>query len=133
MMLAHAASVPRNLTKSRSMPRSSWKGYLKLSLVSVPVKGYTANVASAEIRLNQLHAECHSRIKYQKVCPIHGEVPADQIVSGYEFAKDQYVVVDADEIEKLRTPAEKSVNIQAFVPHDAIEPTYYTGRTYYLV
>ena len=56
------------------MPRSSWKGYLKLSLVSVPVKGYTASKATSEIRLYQLHSECHSRIKYQKVCPIHGEV-----------------------------------------------------------
>ena len=48
-------------------PRSSWKGFIKLSLVSVPVKAYTANVTSAEIRLNQLHKDCHSQIKYQKV------------------------------------------------------------------
>ena len=77
-------------------PRSSWKGFIKLSLVSVPVKAYTASQSGADIRLNQLHAECHSRIKYQKTCPVHGEVSNDEIVSGYEFAKGQYVVVVPD-------------------------------------
>src|SRR4029078_10974780 len=113
MMLAHAASVPRNLTKSRSMPRSSWKGYLKLSLVSVPVRGYTANVAAAEIRLHQLHSECHSRIRYQKTCRIHGEVPKEEIVSGYEYAKGEYVVIEPEELARLRGETEKAVTIDA--------------------
>src|SRR6476619_4592626 len=132
MMLAHAASVPRNLTKSRSMPRSSWKGYLKLSLVSVPVKGYTANVASAEIRLNQLHSECHSRIRYQKVCPIHGEVPKEEIVSGYEYAKGEYVIIEPEEIAKLRGERERAVTIDAIVSQHTIDPVYFTDKTYYL-
>jgi DNA end-binding protein Ku len=115
------------------MPRSSWKGYLKLSLVSVPVKGFTANVSAAEIRLHQLHSECHSRIKYQKVCPIHGEVPKEEIVSGYEYAKGQYVVIEPDELAKLRGERERAVTIDAVVPHDTIEPLYFTDKTYYLV
>ena len=73
-------------------PRSSFKGFLRLSLVSVPVKGFTATQTSQEIRLNQLHAECNSRVKYQKTCPTHGELSNDDIVSGYEYAKDQYVI-----------------------------------------
>ena len=82
--------------------RSTWKGYLKLSLVSVPVKAYTSTSSGGgEIRLNQLHAECHSRINYKKTCPIHGEVPADQIVSGYEYAKDQYVIIVDTRIVEL--------------------------------
>jgi hypothetical protein len=59
--------------------RSAWKGYLKLSLVSVPVKAYTASASEgAEIKLNQLHQECKSRIQYKKSCPIHGQIPSDQ-------------------------------------------------------
>src|SRR5262245_1432248 len=113
--------------------RSSWKGFLKLSLVSVPVKAYTASSsAGSSVSLNQLHADCHSRIKYQKTCPIHGEVSTDQIVMGYEFAKGQYVVVDTDELDKLRTESDKSINVRSFVPADAIDPVYHSGRTYYL-
>lgn len=114
--------------------RSSWKGFLKLSLVSVPVKAFTATpTQSGEIRLNQLHKDCGSRIRYQKTCPIHGEVTQDQIVSGYEHAKDQYVVIDPSEIEKIRKEDPKAVSIQEFVPHDAIDPAYYSGATHYLL
>ena len=116
------------------MPRSSWKGYLKLSLVSVPVKGYTASKSAGEVRLNQLHETCHSRIKYKKTCPIHGEVPNDEIVSGYEYADGQYVVIDPEELDKLRTETEKrAVNVDVVVPLKAIDPIYYTDKTYYLV
>ncbi len=114
-------------------PRPSWKGFLKLSLVSVPVKAFTANETSAEIHLNQLHATCNNRIRYQKTCPEHGEVSAEEIVSGYEYAKGQYVVVDPDELDRLRTAADKAVNIQGFVAAAAIEPMYHAGRTYYLL
>jgi len=114
--------------------RSSWKGFLKLSLVSVPVKAYTATASgSSEIRLNQLHAECHSRINYKKTCPIHGEVAGDQIVSGYEYSKGQYVVVDTDELDKLRTEDDKAINIDTFVAPSELDPVYASGKTYYLV
>jgi DNA end-binding protein Ku len=114
--------------------RSSWKGFLKLSLVSVPVKAYTATASGGgEVRLNQLHAECHSRINYKKTCPIHGEVPNDQIVSGFEYSKGQYVIVDPEEVEKLRTPDEKAINIDAFVPPSTVDPTYFSGKSYYLI
>jgi DNA end-binding protein Ku len=114
--------------------RSSWKGFLKISLVALPVKAYTAtNTSGSEIHLNQLHAECHSRINYKKTCPIHGEVTNDQIVSGYEHSKGQYVVVDTDELDKLRTEDEKAINIDVFIRPDALDPIYSTGRTYYLV
>jgi len=71
--------------------RSSWKGYIRLSLISVPVKAYSASTSDRTIRLNQLHQGCHSPVKYRKVCPIHGELTADAVVSGYEYAKGQYV------------------------------------------
>ncbi len=115
-------------------PRSSWKGYIKLSLVSVPVKAYTAtSSAGGGIHLNQLHADCNSRINYKKFCPVHGEVTSDAIVSGYEYAKGQYVVVDPDELDKLLTEDDKAVAIDTFIRPDAIDPIYETGKTYYLV
>jgi DNA end-binding protein Ku len=113
--------------------RSSWKGYLKLSLVSVPVKAYTATSSTSSIHLNQLHEECHSRIKYQKVCPIHGEVPNDEIVSAYEYAKGQYVVTDTAELDKLRSEGDKSITVDKFVPADELDSLYHSGTTYYLL
>ena len=113
-------------------PRSSWKGFLRLSLVSVPVKAFTAHETGSEIRLNQLHTECHGRIRYQKVCAEHGEVPASDIVSGFEYGKGQYVVVDPDDLQKLRPQSDKTVGIHGFIPTDALDPVYFAGRTYYL-
>ena len=77
--------------------RPSWKGHLRLSLVTVPVKAFTAsNSSSGEVRLNQLHNECNSRIQYKKTCPIHGEVSTAEIVSGYEYSKGSYVKIDPE-------------------------------------
>jgi DNA end-binding protein Ku len=115
------------------VPRTSWKGFLRLSLISVPVKAFTANNTSEEIHLNQLHKECNSRVRYQKVCPEHGELNNEQIVKGYEYAKDQYVVIEPEEIDKLRTKADRSVNIDGFIPADAIDPVFFSGRTNYLL
>lgn len=115
-------------------PRSTWKGFLRLSLVSIPVKAYTASSSGgSEISLNQLHDKCHSRIRYQKVCPIHGEVTGDEIVMGYEYAKGQYVVVDPAELDKLRTESDKAINVDTFVPIGYIDPIYHSGKDYYLV
>ena len=111
-----------------------WKGYLKISLVSLPVKAFSAtSEARGGIQFHQLHAECHSRIKHVKTCPIHGEVTTDEIVSGYEFAKDQYVVVDPDELEKLRPQGDKSIAIDTFIRPDQLDPLYQAGRLYYLL
>jgi DNA end-binding protein Ku len=112
----------------------SWKGFVKLSLVAFPVKAYTAAVSGeGRIQLNQLHAECNSRINYKKTCPLHGEVENRDIVSGYEYTKGRYVVVDPTELDMLRTAADKAINVSAFVAPDAIEEAYYDERTYYLV
>ena len=113
--------------------RSSWKGYLQLSLVSIPVKAFTATASGGgEVRLNQLHNECKSRIKYQKTCPTHGVIPNDEIVKGYEFAKDQYVVIDDSELDSLRTESDKAINVDKFVSPDDVDPVYFSGKNYYL-
>lgn len=76
---------------------------------------------------------CHSRIHYQKVCPIHGEVSNDEIVSGYEYGRGKYVEIEPEELDRLRTNREKALTIDAFVPPDEIDPIYYDGRMYYLL
>lgn len=116
------------------MPRPSWKGFLRLSLVSVPVEAINA-VSSEDdgVALHQLHAKCHSRIRYQKICPIHGEVSNDEIVLGYEREKGQYVVVEKEEVKELKGKAEKAINIDTFVAPDAIDPMQFEGRVYYLL
>ena len=114
--------------------RSVWKGFIRFSLVAIPVKAYTAMVTGGGgISLNQLHRACHSRIQQKKVCPIHGELKADDIVSGYEFDAGKYVVVDPDEIEKLRSQSEKAATITAFVKPEVVDARYFSGRTNFLV
>src|SRR5262245_38089849 len=114
--------------------RSSWEGFLRLNLISVPVKAYSATVANrGKIGFHQIHAKCNSRIRYKKVCPIHGEVPNDEIVSGYEIADGQYVLIDRKELTKLRPDADKAISIDVFIRPEALDPVYYTDRTYYLV
>lgn len=114
--------------------RSVWSGFIRFGLVSVPVKAYTAAASGGGgISLNQLHRECHSRIQYKKTCPIHGEVRNDEIVSGYEFSKGQYVVVEPEELDKMRTPSEKAIDIRAFIPPQRVDARYFTGKTWYLL
>lgn len=114
--------------------RTSWKGYLKLSLVSVPVKSYSAvSPDEGEIHFHQLHSKCHSRIKYVKTCPVHGPVPSSEIVKGYEYAKGEYVEVEEAELDALRSDEEKAVNVEAIVSRGAIDSLYLTERSSYLV
>lgn len=113
--------------------RTSWKGFLKLSLISVPVKAFTANDTAGEVHLNQLHKDCNARVKYMKVCPEHGELKSEAIVSGYEHHKDQYVVVDPEDLDKLRTKTDRAVSIDGFIPQEAIDGMYFAGKAHYLL
>ena len=114
--------------------RSVWSGFIRFGLVSVPVKAYTAAASGGGgISLNQLHKDCHSRINYKKTCPLHGELKAEEIVSGFEFAKGQFVIIDPAEIEKLRAANEKAIDVKAFIPPDVIDARYFAGKTWYLV
>lgn len=113
--------------------RSTFKGFLRLSLVTVPVRAATATISEETIQLNQLHDECHSRVKYAKMCPIHGELSNEEIVKGYQYAKDQYVIIDNDELAKLRHESDKAIEIRGFVKAEEVDPMYFSGRTYYLL
>lgn len=114
--------------------RSTWKGYLKLSLISVPVKAFTCTVSGGgDVRLNQLHAECKSRVNYKKTCPIHGELKSEDIVSGYEYAKDQYVIIDPDEIDKVRSEDDKAIKVDVLIKPEQVDAMYNAGKSYYLI
>ena len=114
--------------------RPSWEGHLTFNLVSIPIKAFNAvGAGSGKIGFHLLHKGCNERIRYKKVCPVHGEVANEEIVSGYEYAKGEYAVVPAGEKAKLKAKDDKAIDIDTFVPPAAIDPIYFSGRTYYLV
>lgn len=114
--------------------RTSWEGYLKLNLLSVPVKAYNAAISGGgSTGFHLIHEKCHNRIQYKKVCPVHGEVANDEIVSAYEVSKGSYVPVAAEEREKLRPEDEKAITIDTFIRPGDLDPMYYGDRSYYVV
>jgi DNA end-binding protein Ku len=114
--------------------RPSWSGLLRLSLVTVPVKAYAAVSSSAAAsRFHFLHAGCQQRIAYRKHCPQHGAVEAAAIVRGYEYAPDNYVVVESQELEALRPARDKALILEQFVPLAEVDPTFFAGRSLHLV
>jgi DNA end-binding protein Ku len=125
----------RRVQTHKSTPwKATWKGQLRFGLVSFQVEAI--NVRAKEegnIQFHQLHAKCHSRIHYEKVCPIHGKVSNHEIVSGYEYEPGKYVEIDSDELDALRTDDERALSIDNFVQPTAVDPIYFDGRTYYLV
>jgi DNA end-binding protein Ku len=116
------------------MAHFSWKAVIRLSLVTVPVRGYNASVpGEGDIRFNQLHKSCKNRIRYKKTCPVHGEVENDEIVAGYEYAQGQYAVIDRRELDELRPQQDKEIGLDTFIPLGSIDPLYMDGRNYYLI
>ena len=112
--------------------RATWKGYLKISLVTIPIKVFPATDAGATLSFNQLHAECQTRIQQKRWCPsCQREVPNTDIVKGYEFEKGRYVVVEDEDIEKVRVDSTRVINLEKFTDDTAIDPIY-LERPYYL-
>ncbi|MGE4486125.1 MAG: Ku protein [Oscillospiraceae bacterium] len=110
----------------------SHRSVISFGLVAIPVAMYTATQDN-DIHLNQLHREDQSRIRYKKTCAHCGEeiTPGD-IVKGYEYDKDRYVVITDEEIEKIKTEKEKSIQILHFASLNQISPVYY-DKTYQAV
>jgi DNA end-binding protein Ku len=112
--------------------RPTWKGYLKISLVNIPVKVFPATDSGATLSFNQLHAECQTRIQQKRWCPqCQREVPNTDIVKGFEFEKGRYVVVGDEEIDKVRVDSTRVINLEQFTDDTAIDPIY-LERPYYL-
>src|SRR5215471_8441880 len=112
--------------------RPTWKGYLKISLVNIPVKVFPATDAAATLSFNQLHAECQTRIQQKRWCPnCQKEVPNTDLVKGYEFEKGRYVVINEEDIEKVRVDSTRVINLEKFTDDTEIDPIY-LERPYYL-
>jgi len=106
----------------------AWEGYLRLNLLSVPVKAYSATVSGhGKIGFHLIHSKCNSRIRYKKTCPIHGEVPNDEIVSGYEVSDGKYVLVEKEELAKLKADADKAIAIDVFIRPEDLDPVVLHG------
>lgn len=113
------------------MPRSLWKGTLSFGLVTIPVQLFSATENKTP-SFNQLREADRSRISYKRVAKADGEeVAYDDIVKGYEYARDHYVVFTKEELDKLRPASSRSIEIEQFVPLEQIDPIYF-DRTYYL-
>jgi DNA end-binding protein Ku len=113
------------------MARAIWSGSIGFGLVSIPVKLFGAT-ESKDISFNLLHATCGTRLKQLRWCPTHEqEVPWNETVRGYEYAKDQYVTLTDEDFEKLPLPSKHTIDLAAFVKEDEIDPVYYE-RSYHL-
>src|SRR4051794_17298075 len=114
--------------------RTAWKGFLRFNLVTIPVRVCQSAVTGAgAIQMNQLHKGCNQRIKYKKVCPIHGEVSQAHIVSGYKVGEDEYVVVEQHEKNAAKPKNDKGISVAAFIKPDCIDAMHYCGNHFYLV
>jgi len=112
--------------------RPTWKGYLKISLVNIPIKVFPATDAAATLSFNQLHGECQTRIQQKRWCPkCEREVPNTDIVKGFEFEKGRYVVIDEEDLEKVRVESTRVISLEKFTDDTAIDPIY-LERPYYL-
>lgn len=112
--------------------RPVWKGQLRLSLVSIPVEMYTATRSGARIRFRQIHEPSGKPVRYQKTVPGIGPVDAENIMKGYEFEKDEYVLIDPDEIDAIKLETKKTLELVQFVDNCEISPLYF-DKPYYLV
>jgi len=113
-------------------PRPTWKGFLKVSLVNIPVKVFPATESADAISFNRLHAECQTRIQQKRWCPhCEREVPNSELVKGYEFEKGRYVIVEDEDIQKVRVESTRVINLVQFTDDSEIDPIY-VDRAYYL-
>src|SRR5687768_11379411 len=113
------------------MPRSMWSGAISFGMVTIPVK-LRAATESKSVHFNQLHAECKSRIQHRLWCPVcERAIERSEVVRGYEYAKNQYVVVEDDELDDLPVPSKNTIALSAFVEARELDPIYH-DNTYFV-
>lgn len=111
-------------------PRASWKGHLRLSLVSCPVKLFPATSAAERISFNQLHKDTHNRINMKPVDPELGLVERSDLVRGYEYDDKQYIIIEDSDLEAVRIESNHTMNIEAFVDEDEVDVIYQDAPYY---
>jgi len=114
------------------MAASVWSGYLTFGLISMPVRLFSG-ARSQSISFNMLHRTDQSRLKQQYVCQADGQVvERSEIVKGYEFRKDEYIVIEPDEIKKIEPQTAKTMEILEFVKESEVDPVYFDASYYML-
>lgn len=112
--------------------RAFGSGMISFGLVTIPVKLYSTGESSAGITFNMLHKKCGSRLRQQYFCPVDNEVVGrEDIVKGYEYSKDQYVLFTESELKALIPEATNAVEITEFVPLEEVDPIYFE-KSFYL-
>lgn len=112
--------------------RPTWRGQIKLALVSIPVEIFPATKAGKSIAFHQVHEPSGQRVRYEKVVPGIGPVDRDDILKGYEVDKGEYVLLDPEEIEKVKLESRKTLDLTQFVDIGDIDAIYY-DKPYYVV
>jgi len=114
------------------MASSIWSGYLTFGLISMPVRLFSG-ARSSGISFNQLHRTDHHRVKQQLICPLDNQVlERSDIVKGYEYRKDEYVIIEPDEIKKIEPKTAKTMEILEFVKSSDVDPVYFESSYYML-
>ena len=113
------------------MPRAIWKGVISFGMVSIPIRLFPAT-ESKDVGFRQLRRDTNTRVRMLRWDPVEEqEVPYEEIVKGYEYAKDRYVVLDDEDLEKLPLPTKHTIELTAFVEEAEIDPVHYE-KSYYL-
>src|SRR3712207_2092389 len=113
-------------------PRSNWKGFLKLSLVSCPVQLFPATTSKERVAFNLLNRETGNRLRRRLVDPdTNEEVDSADQVKGYQIAKNEYILVEEEEIDSVAIESTHTIDIETFVPRKEIDETY-IDTPYYL-
>jgi DNA end-binding protein Ku len=115
-----------------SRPHAYWKGYLRLSLVSIGVELYAATASAEATALHQIHKPSGKRVRYEKVVPGVGPVEASDIVKGFEIDDDSYVVLEPEELEEIKLESSRAIELAQFVDRAEIDPRYFE-KPYYVV
>ena len=106
--------------------RSIWKGHIRFSLVTIPIRIYNAVDTDETIRFNQLHKEDNGPVGYEKKCKKCGKsLTAEEIVKGYQFEPEQYVIVSPDDLAKIKLKSTKVIEIEGFINASEVHPSLY--------
>ncbi|HEV8542820.1 MAG TPA: Ku protein, partial [Verrucomicrobiae bacterium] len=106
--------------------RSIWKGYIRFSLVTIPIRIYNAVNTDETIRFNQLHKEDNGAVGYEKKCKKCGKtLTSEEICKGYQFEPEQYVIVSPEDLDKIKLQSTKAIEIEGFIDSSEIQPSLY--------
>ena len=115
-----------------SRPRPYWKGFLRLSLVSIAVEVFNAEEKRGDVAFHQIHKPTGKRVNYSKIVEGVGKIETADIVKGFEIEKDEYVILEPEEIEAVRLESKRTVDLVQFVDREDIDPRYFE-QPYYIL